>query len=134
LLFQSQEIYQSQTISNLSTIKAWIQLILILVSVLTVAAPLSTLLNILGSGGFVLLDKNHFSGTNIQELGVVVGKSGKVYILNANNLGGYAEGAGQSDIVVQNLQLTNGVWGGCGSYPLEVILILAHLMVSVSNS
>ncbi len=78
------------------------------------------LANVLGSGGFVLLDKNHFSGTKIQELGVVVGKSGKVYILNANNLGGYAEGAGQSDIVVQTLQLTNGVWGGCGSYPLEV--------------
>ena len=98
------------------------------------AAPFLTLLNTVGSGGFVLLNKSHFSGTNIQELGVVVGKSGKVYILNANNLGGYAEGAGQSDIVVQNLQLTNGVWGGCGSYPLEVILILAHLMVSVSNS
>jgi len=84
------------------------------------AAPFSTLLNTLGSGGFVLLDKSHFSGTNVEELGAVVGKSGKLYILNANNLGGYKEGVGQSDNVVQTLQLTAGVWGGCGSYPLEV--------------
>ncbi len=84
------------------------------------AAPFSTLLNTLGSGGFVLLDKCHFSGTNVEELGAVVGKSGKLYILNANNLGGYKEGVGQSDNVVQTLQLTAGVWGGCGSYPLEV--------------
>lgn len=97
------------------------------------AAPFLILLNTLGSGGFVLLNKSHFSGTNIQELGAVVGKSGKLYILDANNLGGYAEDVGQSDNVVQTLQLTAGVWGGCGSYPLEVILILVHLMISVSN-
>ncbi|KAN0096726.1 hypothetical protein V8E51_015531 [Hyaloscypha variabilis] len=71
------------------------------------------------SGGFVLLDKSHFSGTDVEEIGAVVGKSGKLYILNANNLGGYKEGVGQSDNVVQTLQLAAGVWGGCGSYPLE---------------
>jgi hypothetical protein len=120
LLFRNQEAYQSQTISNQATIKPWTQLILILVGVLIMAAPFSTLLNSLGSGGFVLLDKSHFSGTNVEELGAVVGKSGKLYILNANNLGGYKEGVGQSDNVVQTLQLKAGVWGGCGSYPLEV--------------
>ena len=92
--------------------------------------PLQTTL---GSGGFVLLNKSHFSGTNIQELGAVIGKSWKLYILNANNLIGYVKGVGQSDNVVQTLQLQAGVWGGCGSYPLEVILILVHLMISVSN-
>jgi hypothetical protein len=120
LQFQNQEIYQSQTISSQSTTKAWIQLIQILVGVLTMAAPFLLLLNTLGSGGFVLLNKSHFFGTNMKELGAVVGKSGKLYILDANNLGGYAEGVGQSDNVVQTLQLQAGVWGGCGSYPLEV--------------
>jgi iron transport multicopper oxidase len=73
-----------------------------------------------GSGGIALLDKNYFNGSKIEQIGVAVGKSGKIYVVNANNLGGYKEGAGQGDGVLQTLQMPNGVWGGCGSYPLEV--------------
>jgi hypothetical protein len=48
-----------------------------------------------GSSGVALLDPTTFkgnSGTGINRLAVAGGKSGKVYILNADNLGGYANG------------------------------------------
>ncbi len=86
----------------------------------------------LGSGGIALLDKNHFNGSNVTQIGIVVGKSGKIFVVNANNLGGYKEGAGQSDSTLQTLEMPRGVWGGCGSYPLEVptpilaIMCFAH--------
>jgi iron transport multicopper oxidase len=74
----------------------------------------------LGSGGIALLDNSYFNGTNVLQIGVVVGKAGTIYVVNANNLGGYKEGPGQTNAVLQTLQLPQGVWGGCGSYPLEV--------------
>jgi hypothetical protein len=45
-----------------------------------------------GSSGVALLDPSTFFGTGISRLAVAGGKSGKVYILNADNLGGYAQG------------------------------------------
>jgi iron transport multicopper oxidase len=74
----------------------------------------------LGSGGIALLDNGTFSGTGVAQMGVVVGKTGKIYVVNADNLGGFAQGDGGGDAVVQTLQLPSGVWGGCGSYSLEV--------------
>jgi iron transport multicopper oxidase len=74
----------------------------------------------LGSGGIALLNSSVFSGEGVAQIGVVVGKSGIIYIVNANNLGGYKEGLNQSDAVLQTLQMPNGVWGGCGAYNLEV--------------
>lgn len=41
-----------------------------------------------GSGGIVLLDPTVFNGTGVSKMAVTAGKNGKVYILNANNLGG----------------------------------------------
>ncbi|CAZ85758.1 unnamed protein product [Tuber melanosporum] len=75
----------------------------------------------LGSGGIALLDPNTFSGTNAARLGVTVGKNGKAYIVNLDNLGGFKMGPAGSDAVVQTLQMPGGgsVFGGAGSYPLE---------------
>lgn len=42
-------------------------------------------------------------------------------MVNLDNLGGYKLGPGQTDGVVQTLTMSGGVWGGCGSYPLEVM-------------
>lgn len=74
----------------------------------------------LGSGGIALLDKTYFNSPKAAQIGVTVGKAGMIYILNADNLGGYKQGAGETDAVLQTLQMSMGVWGGCGSYPLEV--------------
>jgi len=48
-----------------------------------------------GSGGIVLLDPATFSGGGISKMAITAGKNGKVYILNADNLGGYKLGPGR---------------------------------------
>lgn len=72
-----------------------------------------------GSGGIVLLDPNTFKGTGVGKMAVTAGKNGKVYILNADNLGGYKLGVGQTDGVLQTIVNNNAVFGAAGSYPLE---------------
>ncbi len=72
-----------------------------------------------GSGGIVLLDPNTFKGTGISKMAVTAGKNGKVYILNADNLGGYRLGTGQTDGVLQTIVTNKAVFGASGSYPLE---------------
>ncbi|KAI9826953.1 MAG: hypothetical protein M1826_006529 [Phylliscum demangeonii] len=73
-----------------------------------------------GSGGISLLDPTVFLGTNgVNKLAVTVGKSGKIYVLNADAMGGFKQGPGGADAVLQTLQLNSGVWGGVASYPLE---------------
>lgn len=52
-------------------------------------------------------------------MGVVIGKSGKMYILNLDNLGGYQQGPAKLDAVPQVLQNENSVYAGAGVYPLE---------------
>ena len=54
-------------------------------------------------------------------MGVTVGKNGKAYVVNLDNLGGFKMGPAGSDAVVQTLQVPGGasVFGGPGSYPLE---------------
>ncbi|OBT70822.1 hypothetical protein VF21_10119 [Pseudogymnoascus sp. 05NY08] len=73
----------------------------------------------LGSGGTCLLDGSTFHGTGVNRIAVVVGKNAKVYILNADNLGGYMQGAGGTDNILQTIVSSNSVFGGSGSYPLE---------------
>jgi iron transport multicopper oxidase len=73
----------------------------------------------LGSSGTALLDGSVFNGNGVNRLAVVVGKPGKMYILNANSLGGFKQGIGGSDAVLQTIQLPGSVFGGVGSYPLE---------------
>lgn len=72
-----------------------------------------------GSGGIVLLDPNTFTGTGVSRMAVTAGKNGKIYILNANNLGGYRLGTGQTDGIIQTLVTNKAVFGAAGSYPLE---------------
>jgi hypothetical protein len=72
-----------------------------------------------GSGGIVLLDPTTFQGTGVSKMAVTAGKNGKVYILNANNLGGFKLGTGQTDGVLQTIVTNKAVFGASGSYPLE---------------
>lgn len=72
-----------------------------------------------GSGGMALLDTGTFKGTGVSRMGVTAGKNGKIYILNADNLGGYRLGPGQTDGIIQTLVTNKAVFGGSGSYPLE---------------
>lgn len=52
-------------------------------------------------------------------MGVVTGKSGKTYILNIDNLGGYQNGANKLDAIPQVWQNENSVYAGAGVYPGE---------------
>jgi len=72
-----------------------------------------------GSGGIVLLDPTTFQGTGVSKMAVTAGKNGKVYILNADNLGGYKLGTGQTDGVLQTIVTNEAVFGASASYPLE---------------
>ncbi|KAI9836466.1 MAG: hypothetical protein M1819_001498 [Sarea resinae] len=72
-----------------------------------------------GSGGIALLDPAYFSGTGVERIGVTAGKNGKIYIVNADNLGGYKLGVGQTDGILQTIETEKAVFGGSGSYPLE---------------
>jgi hypothetical protein len=72
-----------------------------------------------GSGGIVLLDPGTFHGAGVNKMAVTAGKNGKVYILNADNLGGYKLGTGQADGILQTIVTNKAVFGAAGSYPLE---------------
>ena len=48
---------------------------------------------------------------------VEVGKDGYVYLLNRDNLGGFAEGSSGSDEVVQRIGPYGGVWSRPGIWP-----------------
>lgn len=52
-----------------------------------------------GSSGSTLLDPGTFSGGGVDRIIVAGGKSGKIYIMNADNLGGYAQGHPSLQIV-----------------------------------
>jgi iron transport multicopper oxidase len=73
----------------------------------------------LGSSGATLLDDNTFRGRGVSRMALTGGKNAKVYVLNADNLGGYKQGANGTDKVIQILQASNSIFGGIGSYPLE---------------
>ncbi len=74
----------------------------------------------MGSGGVALLDPSVFKGTNgVTRMAITIGKNGKAYILNADNLGGFKLGSGATDNILQTIIAPNAVFGGAGSYPLE---------------
>lgn len=73
----------------------------------------------LGSGGVALLDSTTFSGTGVSRIAVTIGKNAKAYIMNANNLGGFKQGSGGGDNIIQTITACGSVFGGAGSYPLE---------------
>ncbi|KAH0556915.1 hypothetical protein GP486_005298 [Trichoglossum hirsutum] len=74
----------------------------------------------LGSGGVALLDPTVFKGTNgVSRLAVTIGKNGKAYVMNVENLGGFKLGPAATDNIVQTIVAPGAVFGGPGSYPLE---------------
>jgi iron transport multicopper oxidase len=72
-----------------------------------------------GSSGLALLDPNTFKSSSVARMAVTAGKNGKIYILNADNLGGYMQGPGSTDRVIQTITTNEALFGGPGSYPLE---------------
>ncbi|KAH8899451.1 WSC-domain-containing protein [Thozetella sp. PMI_491] len=73
----------------------------------------------LGSSGTCLLDGSVFKTAGVNRIAVVVGKNSKVYVLNADGLGGFKQGSGGTDNILQTITSSNSVFGGAGSYPLE---------------
>lgn len=73
----------------------------------------------MGTTPLELLQPDVFTCPNAKRLGIVTGKSGKMYILNLDNLGGYQQGPNKLDAVPQVLQNENSVYAGAGVYPLE---------------
>ncbi|KAI7279174.1 hypothetical protein KC343_g2034 [Hortaea werneckii] len=72
-----------------------------------------------GSGGAALLDPSYFNGTGVARIAITTGKNGKICFMNADNLGGYKHGPGQTDGIIQTIVTNQAVFGGVGSYPLE---------------
>lgn len=72
-----------------------------------------------GSSGFALLDGSVFRGAGVDRMGVIAGKEGRAYVLNANDLGGFRQGPDNFDNTIQTIELGGAVYGGFGSYPLE---------------
>jgi hypothetical protein len=74
----------------------------------------------LGSSGVTLLDPV-FSGGGVNRIAIVAGKNGTVTIMDADNLGGFKNGPGGSDGVLQGLysEASGSFFGGVASYPLE---------------
>lgn len=66
-----------------------------------------------------MLDPSVFNGTGVARMALTAGKNGKIYVLNADNLGGFKQGPGQTDLVLQTITTNKAVFGGAGSYPLE---------------
>lgn len=70
-----------------------------------------------GSGALVGLPDAYFGTPAIPHLAVTVGKQGYVYLLNRDHLGGYDQGPGGGDDVVQRTGPHGGVWGRAGVWP-----------------
>lgn len=73
-----------------------------------------------GSADISLLDSSTFKGAGVNRIAIAGGKTGIVYVMNADNLGGFKQGPGGADGVLQMIQASTGsFFGGPGSYPLE---------------
>jgi HYDIN/CFA65/VesB family protein/putative pyrroloquinoline-quinone-binding quinoprotein len=70
-----------------------------------------------GSGGVVGLPDAYFGTSAFPHLAVAVGKQGYVYLLNRDSLGGYDQGPGGGDDVIQRIGPRTGVWGRAGVWP-----------------
>lgn len=58
-----------------------------------------------GSGCVALLDPTYFNGTGIARTSMATGKNGKIYFMNADNLGAYEQGLGHTDGIFQTIVL-----------------------------
>jgi len=71
------------------------------------------------SGGVTGLPNEYFGTASLPHLAVADGKSGYVYLLNRDSLGGIAQGPSGSDNVIQRLGPRGGVWSRPGVWPGE---------------
>ncbi|HEV7529977.1 MAG TPA: choice-of-anchor D domain-containing protein, partial [Solirubrobacteraceae bacterium] len=69
------------------------------------------------SGGITGLNSQYFGTLATPNLAVVVGKDGYVYLLNRDELGGFQQGSGGADRVVQRIGPYGGVWSRPGVWP-----------------
>ncbi|KAI9048154.1 hypothetical protein LZ554_007949 [Drepanopeziza brunnea f. sp. 'monogermtubi'] len=72
-----------------------------------------------GSGGCALLDPGAFYGAGVARIAVGAGKDAKLFVMNADDLGGFAGGKAGADNVIQVINVGSAVLSGVGSYPLE---------------
>jgi hypothetical protein len=77
----------------------------------------------IGSGGVIGLPNPPFGTAGFPSLMVQVGKPGVIALLDGNSLGGFQQGAGGGDLVVQDVDPARGgvwskpaVWGGDGGW------------------
>ncbi len=69
-----------------------------------------------GSGGPIALPTADFGTAAHPDLVVAVGKEGVIYLLDANDLGGFEQGPSGSNAVLEQLGPFNGVWGHPAAY------------------
>ncbi|KAF8447128.1 WSC domain-containing protein [Terfezia claveryi] len=60
-----------------------------------------------------------FKTDKVKRIGCVAGKTGKLYFLDLEDLGGYQMGPGRKDKVLQTVQMPAPVFSSAGSYPGE---------------
>ncbi len=72
-----------------------------------------------GSGGVTGLPSEYFGTSAVPDLAVAVGKDGYVYLVDRDELGGFGEGPGGEDKVVQRIGPRGGVWSRPGVWPGE---------------
>ena len=70
----------------------------------------------LGSGGPIALPTEYFGTKSIPHLLVQVGKDGRVFLIDQEDMGGYRQGPDESDDVLQELGPFDGVWGHPACY------------------
>ncbi len=70
----------------------------------------------LGSGGPIALPTETFGTKAHPHLVVEVGKDGRIFLIDADNMGGYRQGPGKGDAVLQTLGPFDGVWGHPAAY------------------
>jgi len=71
----------------------------------------------LGTSGVALLDPKVFTSPLVKRIGCIAGKSGKLYVLNLDDMGGYQMGPNRKDAILQVVELKNSVFATAGSYP-----------------
>lgn len=73
----------------------------------------------LGTSGFILLQPNVFSTDTVKRIGCVAGKTGKLYFLNLDDLGGYQMGANRKDKALQVVEMAGPVFASAGTWPFD---------------
>lgn len=73
----------------------------------------------LGTSGFVLLQPDVFSTAGVRRIGTVAGKTGKLYFLNLDDLGGYQMGTNRKDKALQVIEMAGPVFASAGTWPFD---------------